>query len=670
LLSDVSPVEAAPSFAAHRVVARVGAARLVCVIVFTAFFLLGAAWSLAMPYDGPPDELQHVTRAYGVASGQIYAGQANSNVTTAESLVPRGAGCFRWNTMVSAKCQQTPGANQNAQHTLISVGSGAAGYDPSYYLLVGPVIHIWPTMKGIVIARLITDAEISALLASAAAIAWSGERNRWLLAGIAVCATPVVVSLMGAVNPAGVEIGAAIAFWVSLLDLVGAGPVRRPSVALLLCSGALFAVTRGFGVGWLGATVVICLLGARRERLRAMWRMRRVRLSLAGLGCACAAACVWDLLAGPNIDLTGASMPHKTLRQVVAQELWHRLPSYLDGMVRSTYYYGGDIQVPLLASQIWFGFAGLLVLGGLWLGSRRARIQIAAAIVVPLAILMITDVDAMRQGIFFSQGRYALPLLVGAPLIGAREFGRSSVVSAERSTTLLRLMAVAMLPVQLVVLVSSMLRFQSGYPASGVLPLDPFTGKWLPPLGPLVPIALMILGLVVLGVFMWRPSRFDATMLRFGAVGALVYAIDIAALWVLHAQAGLPLAFATTLAFCCAFAANLALNRIFTFRVSGPMGRQGARLLALSGANYATTLVIVVGFSHLWSEYLVSKTIATAFCAVFNFFAYRRWVFEPVADTPAPSLHASPETGRVIMTRRAVDRPEQAVSLDEQADCR
>ncbi|MBR7828507.1 DUF2142 domain-containing protein [Actinospica sp. MGRD01-02] len=668
MLSDVSPTEATSSFAARRVVARVGAARLVWVIVFTAFFLIGAAWSLAMPYDGPPDELQHVTRAYGVASGQIYAGPANSNVTTAESLVPRGAGCFRWNSMVSAKCQQNPGANQKAQHTRVSVGSGASGYDPSYYLLVGPVIKIWPTMKGIVLARLITDAEISALLASAVAIAWSGGRNRWLVAGIAVCATPVVVSLMGAVNPAGVEIGAAIAFWVSLLDLVGAGPVRRSSVALLLCSGALFAVTRGFGVGWLGATVVICVLGARRERLRALWRMRSVRLALSGLGCACAAACVWDFLAGPNIDLTGASTPHKTLQQVVAQELWHRLPSYLDGLVRNTYYYGGDIQVPQLVSQIWFGFAGLLVLGGLWLGSRRTRIQIAAAIGVSLAVLMITDVDALRQGIYFSQGRYALPLLVGAPLIGARELGRSSAVGAERATALLRLMAVAMLPIQLVVLWSSMLRFQSGYPASGKLPLDPFIGKWLPPLGPVAPIALMIIGLIVLGVFMWHPSRFDATMLRFVVVGALVYAIDIAALWALHAQAGLPLALATTLAFCCAFAANLGLNRIFTFRVSGPMGRQGARLLALSGVNYVTTLVIVVGLSHLWSDYLASKTIATAFNAVFNFVAYRRWVFEPVPDTPEPAPSVSPYIGRVIMRRRAVEESERAVSLDGRPD--
>jgi putative flippase GtrA len=101
----------------------------------------------------------------------------------------------------------------------------------------------------------------------------------------------------------------------------------------------------------------------------------------------------------------------------------------------------------------------------------------------------------------------------------------------------------------------------------------------------------------------------------------------------------LPLAAATTLAFCCAFVVNLTLNRIFTFRVSGPMGRQGARLLVLCGLNYVTTLAIVVGLSHIWGAYLASKTIATVFNAAFNFFAYRRWVFAHVADAlvPAPS---------------------------------
>jgi hypothetical protein len=482
------------------------AARLVWIVTFAAFFLLGAAWSLAMPYDGPPDELQHVTRAYGVATGQIYVGKANAKVKTAKSLVPKGNGCFRWNAATTANCQQTPGANAKAMHSWQKVISGASGYDPSYYLFVGPVLRLSPDMTGIVLARLFTDAEIAAFLACAMAIGWTSSRGRWMVAGIAVGITPVAVNLMGAVNPAGVEIGAAVAFWACLLDLLGPGAARRWVLWVAVWSGAVFALTRGFGVGWLGATAVICAVGADREKLLALWRLKAVRWAGVGIVAACALAGLWDLAAGANYDLTGATPPHTSLRQVSLQEIWVRLPFYLDGTVRQTSY--GDVPVPQVVSQIWFFFVGLLVLGGLWVGSVRIRIQILAIIAISFAMLMVTDINAVRQGFWFSQGRYALPLLVGAPMIGALALGRSRLFEGARGLSILRWMAVFLLPLQLVALWTTMLRFQHGYPANGNLPMDAFSGAWLPPLGPELPVALMCLGLAVLGWCAWRAEAF------------------------------------------------------------------------------------------------------------------------------------------------------------------
>jgi len=443
------------------------------------------------------------------------------------------------------------------------------------------------------------------------------------------------VNLMGAVNPAGVEIGAAVAFWVSLLDLAEPRPVRPPVVVVALCSGSVLAVARGFGVGWLVATVVICGFGAGRGRLRSLWNIRGIRWAAAGVGCACAVALAWDTVAGPNFDLTGVSPPHTPMRQIVVQEVWDRLPYYLDGTVRLTSY--GDIPVPQVVSMVWFGALGLVVLGGFWLGTIRARIQIAAAVGICLFLLLATDINAVRQGFWFSQGRYALPLLVGAPLLGAMHIGRSGVLTADRAQSLLRLIAPTLLPLQMVALWSSMLRFQHGYPADGQRPLDVLTGRWLPPLGPTLPLALMVAGSVLLAWGVWGKYRVDAVVIRFAVVGAIVYTIDVSALWVLHARAALPLGIATTLAFCCAFCANLVLNRTFTFGAPGPVGRQSARLLATAGLNYISTFVIVVGLSHVWGAYLVSKTIATAVNAVFNFAAYRRWVFVKPATASAPA---------------------------------
>src|SRR5947209_14268275 len=72
---------------------------------FLGFLLLTSAWALAMPYDGPPDELQHVERAYGVVTGHIVPDDLGEpSFRVPKSLVPRGSGiassCFRWHTEV------------------------------------------------------------------------------------------------------------------------------------------------------------------------------------------------------------------------------------------------------------------------------------------------------------------------------------------------------------------------------------------------------------------------------------------------------------------------------------------------------------------------------------------------------------------------------------------
>jgi putative flippase GtrA len=123
---------------------------------------------------------------------------------------------------------------------------------------------------------------------------------------------------------------------------------------------------------------------------------------------------------------------------------------------------------------------------------------------------------------------------------------------------------------------------------------------------------------------------------RFVATGTVVYIVDAGTLWLLHSKAGLGLALATTLAFCVAFVVNFTMSRLFTFAVSGPIAPQAAKLLVLVGINYVSTMVIVLALSHVWSAFLLSKTIATAVNAVFNFFTYRHWAFAAPADPAAP----------------------------------
>ena len=51
-------------------------------LAFLAFFLVGAAWAMASPYDGAPDEVRHIIRAACVVQGQIFPTPATSRAGT------------------------------------------------------------------------------------------------------------------------------------------------------------------------------------------------------------------------------------------------------------------------------------------------------------------------------------------------------------------------------------------------------------------------------------------------------------------------------------------------------------------------------------------------------------------------------------------------------------
>src|SRR5688500_15400053 len=86
--------------------------RLVSVLSFLSFFLIGAAWAAATPWDGAPDERAHIIRAAGVVSGQIAPEPAEAQSGTgAFQNVPAALGrgtCYAFDPTKSAACQETP----------------------------------------------------------------------------------------------------------------------------------------------------------------------------------------------------------------------------------------------------------------------------------------------------------------------------------------------------------------------------------------------------------------------------------------------------------------------------------------------------------------------------------------------------------------------------------
>jgi hypothetical protein len=259
--------------------------RRVWLLCLAAFGLLMLGWSLAMPPDGTTDERQHIERAYGVVTGHVLAPQdvdpmfhrPSGQVTIPKSLLPSNPNCPYYPNLhpslgyiaCAANCQKQTSENNHAR---MVVASWVGRYNPVYYALVGAPLRVFPDMRGILLARGLAALYAAAFAATAAAIAlWTGRAL--LLAGVLAVVTPTVVALGSTVNPNGIEITAALLFWVCLVDLARpelAGSGRRVPerllVLLAMVSGATLLTVRALGPFWFALAVATAVYVAGRAR--------------------------------------------------------------------------------------------------------------------------------------------------------------------------------------------------------------------------------------------------------------------------------------------------------------------------------------------------------------------------------------------------------------------
>ncbi|WP_341934942.1 GtrA family protein [Microbacterium sp. LWO14-1.2] len=114
---------------------------------------------------------------------------------------------------------------------------------------------------------------------------------------------------------------------------------------------------------------------------------------------------------------------------------------------------------------------------------------------------------------------------------------------------------------------------------------------------------------------------------RYLLVGGFCFLVDVGILWLAHEALGIPLAVATPLSFLASFAVTYTLQRIVAFASDAKVVPSVARYTALVIFNTLATTGIVWTVDHLGGGWLVGKVIAVVATTVWNFFAYRHWVF-------------------------------------------
>lgn len=120
---------------------------------------------------------------------------------------------------------------------------------------------------------------------------------------------------------------------------------------------------------------------------------------------------------------------------------------------------------------------------------------------------------------------------------------------------------------------------------------------------------------------------------RYLVAGGLAFLFDVGLLALFKNVFDWPLWVATGTAFLASFAFTYTIQRVFSFSSASPHGPALLKYAGLVGFNTIATVVIVAGINATPLGWVGGKVIATAAATVWNYFAYRYWVFAAAPTT-------------------------------------
>jgi len=483
-------------------------------LAFLVFFLIGAAWALVTPYAGGPDEVRQIIRAAGVAEGQVFAKPVSLPAmayTGTFQTVPKGlvkggrpiysnTWCYHKDLGQSASCAGTPGGP--GEHVQQRYLTGVGRYNPIYYLLVGEPLVLWPNWTGILLARLISAALCAAFLASAWMSCREWTRSPMMVAGLLVAATPAFFSMAGVINPNSVEMAAGVSLAAAAIPLLL--DEDSPDVGKWLRRAAVAAIGigefRSLGPVLIGAVLLILLLPPVKSRLRYLWQQRSARWWAGGVVLSCVIGIAWTI-AFKTYQIARLSTGHHSSGGIIRTEATGRLLKLVDEMI---YGFAYVTKPPTLIFTVWAIALGVLLISAFAWGSRPDRWRLVWLIGVSGFIPVFVDLTSTSTYGWSFYGRYIFPVAAAIPLLAGFIAGRSGVLSSQQQKSIVRSIAVILLPFQFVGLSYMMARWQHG--AGPGHSLDPFNGSWIPVSGPALPLVMMLIGLGLLGWMAWHAA--------------------------------------------------------------------------------------------------------------------------------------------------------------------
>lgn len=462
--------------------------RTVFIATGLIYAVLAMTWALASPLFSVPDENAHITKAIALVNGQVEAKFTSDGTAfvdlPAEFSYNDSLVCYVRDADKAADCAPSIGDPGGK----LTFPSWVANYNPLYYALVA-----WPTriLNGdpALYAMRAASVLISSLfVAAAAAAAQATTRARWMPLGTVFAAAPMTIYFVGAVNPQGLEITAAMAAFTSALGIAERSTSARARWWVLHAISAVALMNvRATGPLWYALIIgAVVLVVGWRPIVGALACRNGVAMA-ASIGLGAAGAVAWLLHVG---QLSQAAVPDSApligasfLRAAAATA--SLTPGYLEQAMGVF----GWLDTALPAST--FAVAGAAFLAPLIAlavtGRRRQLVQAGALCLVALAIPVAVQGWAAKNTGLIWQGRYAAFFYLAVGLAVAWLLGAHSSLTRRTTTRLVAVTGALLGIFGVFSFTFTMSRYATGLdePITHVLT----SPQWQPPGGTLLMIA-------------------------------------------------------------------------------------------------------------------------------------------------------------------------------------
>ena len=440
------------------------------------------AWSIATPLMAVTDEPAHAIDAAAVVRGQLDAPERPTLVgPIAVVRVPAWvastnslATCLIWEPARSAAC--SPPLKSGAE--AVEATTQFSRNPPLYYALVGIPSLLTTGARALYSMRLVAMLINSSLIALGLYLLtrYHPRRGR-LMAGVLVALSPMVFFLSSVLNTSGMEIAAGFAAWCAGLCVIERGRLPTALAVWTAVSFAVLILSRP--ISPIYAAVIILTLGILSgwSRSKELLRDRStlpIRVSIIGA-----------LIAFGVPMIIGGFPPYwgafpKQFRLSLWGSIWLTLSNTVHRLRGGVGSFGWDNKpIPEAVWVVWAISFVVLLSAGLYLSSRcqRALPVLALAIIVLPVIFESPTIDI--HGIWW-QGRYWLPLLVGAPLVALSKIRTREEVH-RRADDLTTVVAVVVLGVILIVAQVWTFIFVLHWYEYGLGAAPGTAGRWTPP---------------------------------------------------------------------------------------------------------------------------------------------------------------------------------------------